>query len=293
MRSPSHAIADAVLRGEPITASPAWRDVASFLDDLRLESAATSAPTPSPPLEALLDRPTARVLRTAEPDARRRTRVLLRLRPVAALCAASCVTFGGLAAAGALPGPLQHAGATFGSRFGVGIPGATRIPRCRRPMQLPRNPPATRQMRTPRVRAMSRRHRRSRRSRRRPRRSRRRTTRSRSPPCLRRRSRASIRARFPCHRRSRCCQPRWIRRTSRRAPCGTRPSHRPRNPGSNNRDITGANADVARSYFRSSSASGCLTSTSTTQRRFPFVFTVLTRTARVRAERSKLGFGAG
>ena len=128
MRSPSHAIADAVLRGEPITASPAWRDVASFLDDLRLESAATSAPTPSPPLEALLDRPTARVLRTAEPDARRRTRVLLRLRPVAALCAASCVTFGGLAAAGALPGPLQRAGATFGSHFGVGIPGATRTP---------------------------------------------------------------------------------------------------------------------------------------------------------------------
>ena len=128
MRSPSHATADAVLRGDPIPSPPVWRGVAGFLDDLRLESAAMSAPAPSPPLEALLDRPTARVLRTAVPDARRRTRVLLHLRPVAALCAASCVTFGGLAAAGALPGPLQHASASFGSHFGVGIPGATRTP---------------------------------------------------------------------------------------------------------------------------------------------------------------------
>ena len=102
------------------------RDVVSFLDDLRLESAAMSAPAPSPALEARLERPTARVLRTVEAFARPRTRMNSRLRPVVALCAASCVTFGSLAAAGALPGPLQHASARFGSHFGIGIPGATR-----------------------------------------------------------------------------------------------------------------------------------------------------------------------
>jgi len=128
MRSPSRATADAVLGGDPITASPAWQGVAGFLDNLRLESAAMSAPAPSLVLEARLDHPTAGVVRTAEAGARRQTSVLSRLRPVAALCAASCVTFGGLAAAGALPGPLQHASASFGSHFGVGIPGATRSP---------------------------------------------------------------------------------------------------------------------------------------------------------------------
>lgn len=141
MRSPTRATADAVLTGDSTIPSAVWRDVSRFLDNMRLESAAMSAPTPAPALTAMLEVPFSHMPARA-PDRREWTRVHRHLRPVAALCAASCAMFGGLAAAGALPRPLQHASASFGSHFGVGMPRATRTPAAPRNVAAPAPPSA-------------------------------------------------------------------------------------------------------------------------------------------------------
>jgi len=122
--------ADALLDGEPIEGDSGLEDVEAFLADVRLEFGAMPAPAPRPTLAATLDG--RRELRPASnpgpkpkltfPDRQPRPR---RLRPVVAVFATGAVLFGGLASAGALPGPAQRVTAELGSHLGIDLPGAT------------------------------------------------------------------------------------------------------------------------------------------------------------------------
>ena len=93
---------ETMLDGRSTAATSPLQTVATFLDDLRLEAAARPAPTPSPALAAIFDG--RRTLPHTPAVRSTRTRATVRLRPVATLVAATAVTFGGLATAGALPG---------------------------------------------------------------------------------------------------------------------------------------------------------------------------------------------
>jgi hypothetical protein len=96
----------------------------SFLDELA-DYGTTPAPEPRPALVARLDgfTPLHAVpdpLATPEP---RRTSARRRgLRPVAVAFVGGAVLFGGLASAGALPGPLQRVSADLGSHVGLDLP---------------------------------------------------------------------------------------------------------------------------------------------------------------------------
>jgi hypothetical protein len=122
------------LDGRPVAAASPLHGVATFLDGVRLEAAAMPAPTPHPALAAIFDG--RRVLRPIpSTSAVVRPRATWRLRPVAALLAAASVTFGGLATAGALPGPAQRASARLGTHLGIRLPGT--------PPPAPTTEPAT------------------------------------------------------------------------------------------------------------------------------------------------------
>src|SRR3954454_17319650 len=95
-------------------------DVEQFLTELRTVGDATAAPAPNAALVEILEG--GRVPRaSAAPRAdvaRRRW-----LRPVVMPATIATVLFGGLAAAGALPAPVQHATARFAAHLGVTLPG--------------------------------------------------------------------------------------------------------------------------------------------------------------------------
>jgi hypothetical protein len=117
---------DGLVAGHRAEADPRLDDVDAFLDAMRAEFGATPPPEPRPTLASTLDgrrplRPAAgpRVHPTF-PDRRRRPHVL---RPVAAFAAAGVMLFGGLATAGALPGPVQRATADVTSHVGIHLPG--------------------------------------------------------------------------------------------------------------------------------------------------------------------------
>ncbi len=97
-------------------------DVETFIDELRTIAATTPAPVASGELAMMLDGDwTPAALSPAPLPATARTR---RRWPRVAIAAPAfaAVLFGGFAAAGALPSPLQHATARFVAHLGVTIP---------------------------------------------------------------------------------------------------------------------------------------------------------------------------
>jgi hypothetical protein len=135
---------DLAFDGQAVAATSPLREVAAFLDDVRLEAAAMPAPTPGPALTAIFDGrrslPHTPTARPASP----RPRPHLRLRPVTALVAVTAVTFGGLATAGALPGPMQRVSAELGMHVGIWLPGTpTPSPTAPRQSEPPRLAPTT------------------------------------------------------------------------------------------------------------------------------------------------------
>jgi hypothetical protein len=120
---------DALLNGDPISDDAGLDDVAAFLSDMRVEFGAMPAPAPRPTLAATLDG--RRELRPASPPPPKPTvpepgpRVHYRFKPIAAMVASGVVLFGGLATAGALPGPAQRTVANVTSHLGIHLPGRT------------------------------------------------------------------------------------------------------------------------------------------------------------------------
>jgi hypothetical protein len=117
---------EALVNGEPAR-TPGFGAVEQFLGDMRVEAVATPAPTPRPRLAATLDgrrplRPASDPVPVMTPSRPGRTRAL---RPAAVAIATGAIFFGGLAGAGALPGPLQRTSAQLGSHVGSHLPGAT------------------------------------------------------------------------------------------------------------------------------------------------------------------------
>lgn len=117
---------DGLIEGSRVDHDPALDDVDAFLDTMRTEFGATPPPAPRPTLAATLDgrrplRPASGPqVKTTFPPRRPRRRLL---RPVALVAATSAVLFGGLATAGALPGPVQRTTADLGSHVGIHLPG--------------------------------------------------------------------------------------------------------------------------------------------------------------------------
>jgi len=118
---------EALLNGEPLGEHTDLGDVETFIADLRLEFGAMPAPEPRPTLAATLDG--RRELRPASGPTPKPTFPPAQpkhpLRPVAVVFTAGAVLFGGLAGAGALPGPAQRAAARLGSTVGLHLPGET------------------------------------------------------------------------------------------------------------------------------------------------------------------------
>lgn len=118
---------EALVAGTRVEDDPALDPVDSFLDTMRTEFGATTAPEPRPTLAATLDgrrplRPAAGpVVRPTFPEPRPRRRFA---KPAAVVAATGAVLFGGLATAGALPGPVQRTTAELGTRIGIHLPGA-------------------------------------------------------------------------------------------------------------------------------------------------------------------------
>jgi hypothetical protein len=121
---------DALLDGRRVEPDSGLDDVDSFLDAMRTEFGATPPPEPRPTLASTLDgrrplRPASGPrVHTTFPDRQPKSKVF---RPVAAFAAAGVVLFGGLATAGALPGPVQRATADVTSHVGIDLPGGTEV----------------------------------------------------------------------------------------------------------------------------------------------------------------------
>jgi hypothetical protein len=118
---------EALVEGRPVDDDAGLEDVDAFLTTMRSEFAAAPAPEPRPTLAATLDgrrelRPkSGPTPKPTFPTPRPRTH--WGLRPVAAVFATGAVLFGGLASAGALPGPVQRTTANLGSHVGLHLPG--------------------------------------------------------------------------------------------------------------------------------------------------------------------------
>jgi hypothetical protein len=119
---------DGLVAGHRTDENPGLDDVDAFLDTMRTEFGATPPPEPRPTLASTLDgrrplRPASGPrVHTTYPERRPRRHGL---RPVAAFAAAGVVLFGGLATAGALPGPVQRATADVTAHVGIDLPGRT------------------------------------------------------------------------------------------------------------------------------------------------------------------------
>ena len=119
---------DALLDGQPLDAGADLGEVDAFLAEMRAEFAEPPAPAPRPTLAATLDG--RRELRPASGPTPKPTvpepgpRVHYHFKPVVALLAGGLALFGGLATAGALPGPIQRATADATSHLGIDLPGA-------------------------------------------------------------------------------------------------------------------------------------------------------------------------
>jgi hypothetical protein len=124
-----HRDSDALLDGDPVGDDSGLDDVAAFFSDMRVEFGALPAPAPRPTLAATLDG--RRELRPASAPVPKPTipepgpRVHYRFKPIAAMVASGVVLFGGLATAGALPGPAQRSVADVTAHLGIDLPGRT------------------------------------------------------------------------------------------------------------------------------------------------------------------------
>src|SRR4051812_47560121 len=94
-------------------------DVEQFVTELRMIGDTSATPEPGAALHAVLEGG-----RTPRANAVAATRRRW-LRPVVLPATVATVLFGGLAAAGALPAPVQRATAGFATHLGVSIPGHT------------------------------------------------------------------------------------------------------------------------------------------------------------------------
>jgi hypothetical protein len=117
---------DGLVAGDRVDADPGLDGVDAFLDTMRTEFGATPPPEPRPTLASTLDgrrplRPASGPrVHTTFPERRPRRRGL---RPVAAFATAGIMLFGGLATAGALPGPVQRTTADITAHVGIDLPG--------------------------------------------------------------------------------------------------------------------------------------------------------------------------
>jgi hypothetical protein len=122
---------DDLVAGQRTDENPGLDDVDAFLDAMRTAFGATPPPEPRPTLAATLDgrrplRPASGPrVHTTFPERHPRRQGL---RPVAAFATAGIVLFGGLATAGALPGPVQRATADITAHVGIHLPGDTDAP---------------------------------------------------------------------------------------------------------------------------------------------------------------------
>ena len=128
-----HRDSEALLDGTPVARGAGLGEVERVISGLRIEAAVMPAPAPRPRLAATLDGrrplpPASDPVPDLARDATRRTRASLRLRVSVVAAAISAVLFGGLAAAGALPAPVQRTSAQVMSHLGVQIPGRTTSP---------------------------------------------------------------------------------------------------------------------------------------------------------------------
>jgi hypothetical protein len=128
-RRDTEADIDRIVDGDPMSDDVAGLgEVEAFLSEMRSEFAEIPAPEPRPTLASTLDgrrplRPASSGPRTKPtiPEPRPRRRLL---RPAAVVFAAGAAVFGGLAGAGALPGPVQRGTAELSSHLGIDLPGA-------------------------------------------------------------------------------------------------------------------------------------------------------------------------
>lgn len=132
-RRDTEAVIDGIIEGRPVDGNAGLDDVEAFLSDTRIEFGAMPAPEPRPTLASTLDgrrplRPASSGPRTKPtiPDPRPRRHLF---RPAAVVFASSAVLFGGLASAGALPGPVQRSTAELTSHVGIHLPGAPAAPK--------------------------------------------------------------------------------------------------------------------------------------------------------------------
>jgi hypothetical protein len=123
-----HSRADRLVAGTANAVHPRDARVDRFLDDLRTSAASERAPEPNSVLASLLvdGRPRAGAppinaasLRPRATSARPRARLRL-----AAIIVAGTTALCGMAAAGALPAPVQHAVARVVQHIGIDLPGA-------------------------------------------------------------------------------------------------------------------------------------------------------------------------
>jgi hypothetical protein len=130
-----HRTADALLdgrtHGDGIDLAGRDAEIATFIAALRDDADRTPAPAPNAALVAIFDSGRdVRPLRAIAGDERRRRDAIVErarrrwTRTIAAPSIAGAVLFGGLAAAGALPAPLQHAAAHAAAHLGVTLPGS-------------------------------------------------------------------------------------------------------------------------------------------------------------------------
>ena len=131
-RRDTEALIDGIVDGHPVNNAAGLDDVEAFLSEMQTEFGATPAPAPRPTLASTLDG--RRPLRPASsgpapkptiPEPRPRPHLF---RPAAVVFATGAVLFGGLASAGALPGPVQRGTAELTSHVGHPPPGCREAP---------------------------------------------------------------------------------------------------------------------------------------------------------------------
>ena len=127
-RRDTEALIDGIVDGHPVNGAAGLDDVEAFLSEMQAEFGAMPAPAPRPTLASTLDgrrplRPASSGPRPKPTIPAPRPRPHL-FRPAAVVFATGAALFGGLASAGALPGPVQRGTAELTSHVGIHLPGA-------------------------------------------------------------------------------------------------------------------------------------------------------------------------
>lgn len=142
-RRDTEALIDGIVDGDPVNGAAGLDDVEAFLSEMQTAFGAAPPPAPRPTLASTLDG--RRPLRPASSGPRPKPTIPARrprshrFRPAAVVFATGAVLFGGLAGAGALPGPVQRGTAELASHVGIHLPGAPET----RPKPVDRVEPGT------------------------------------------------------------------------------------------------------------------------------------------------------